>query len=115
MVGESRSMKIVGYADRFSVAAEETIRFMVSCELPQYRADIVRLIHGDPNPRGPGVKEELIATAVSGEYAGRRQALHKGFRTEMRADMITKPALAVFRFPLAMRSEERRVGKECRL
>jgi N,N-dimethylformamidase len=71
-------MKIVGYADRFSVAAEETIRFQVSCELPRYRADIVRLIHGDPNPRGPGVKEELMPSAVSGEYTGRQQALHKG-------------------------------------
>ena len=45
-------MKVVGYADRFSVAPDETIRFMVSCELPTYRADIVALstetlIHAD--------------------------------------------------------------------
>jgi N,N-dimethylformamidase len=71
-------MKVVGYADRFSVAPGETIRFMVSCELPTYRADIVRLIHGDPNPRGPGFKEELVASAVSGEYPGRFQEIYTG-------------------------------------
>src|SRR4029453_1971693 len=71
-------MKVVGYADRFSVAPGETIRFMVSCELPTYRADIVRLIHGDPNPRGPGFKEELVASAISGEYPGRFQEIHPG-------------------------------------
>jgi N,N-dimethylformamidase len=71
-------MKVVGYADRFSVAPGETIRFMVSCELPTYRADIVRLIHGDPNPRGPGFKEELVASAVEGEYPGRFQEIYTG-------------------------------------
>jgi N,N-dimethylformamidase len=71
-------MKVVGYADRFSVAPGETIRFMVSCELPTYRADIVRLIHGDPNPRGPGFKEELVVSAVSGEYTGRFQDIYTG-------------------------------------
>ncbi len=71
-------MEIVGYADQFSVAPGETIRFHVSCTQPSYQADIVRLIHGDPNPKGPGFKEELVATPVSGEYPGRRQDLHTG-------------------------------------
>jgi N,N-dimethylformamidase len=71
-------MKVVGYVDRLSVAAGETVHFMVSCERPTYRADIVRLIHGDPNPRGPGFKEEVIASAVSGEYRGRFQEIYTG-------------------------------------
>ncbi len=71
-------MKVVGYTDRLSVAAGETIHFMVSCELPSYRADIVRLIHGDPNPRGPGFKEELISTSANGEYQGRFQEIYTG-------------------------------------
>src|SRR5262245_12613423 len=71
-------MKVVGYTDRLSVTAGETIHFMVSCELPTYRADIVRLIHGDPNPRGPGFKEELITSTVSGEYRGRVQEIDTG-------------------------------------
>ncbi len=29
-------------------------------EAPRYRADIVRLIHGDANPKGPGIKETVV-------------------------------------------------------
>ena len=36
---------------------------MVSSAHPTYRADIVRLIHGDPNPLGPGFIEEAGRTA----------------------------------------------------
>ena len=72
-------MKIVGYSDKISVAAGETIRFMVSSEGPRsYRADIVRIICGDENPRGPGYKETLVKTAVSGAYKGRKQAIRPG-------------------------------------
>ena len=71
-------MKILGYADRLSVQPGETIRFMVSCELPTYRADIVRLIHGDENPEGPGFKEALVPTPASREYPGRHQPLNRG-------------------------------------
>lgn len=71
-------MQVVGYADRLSVQQGEVVRFMVSCQQPRYQADIVRLIHGDENPKGPGFKEELIETSVNGEYPGRVQLLHKG-------------------------------------
>jgi N,N-dimethylformamidase len=71
-------MKIVGYTDRLSVAPGETVRFMVSCEASRYRADIVRLVHGDTNPEGPGFKEELVETSANGEYPGRRQAIYSG-------------------------------------
>ncbi|HWA47534.1 MAG TPA: N,N-dimethylformamidase beta subunit family domain-containing protein, partial [Dongiaceae bacterium] len=71
-------MKITGYADRFSVAPGETIRFMVTSDAPRYRADIVRLVHGDTNPEGPGFQEREIATKASGEYPGRKQEIHPG-------------------------------------
>ena len=71
-------MKITGYADRFSVAPGETIRFMVSSDAPRYRADIVRLVRGDTNPEGPGFQEREIKTATSGEYPGRVQKIHAG-------------------------------------
>src|SRR5690348_17393549 len=51
---------------------------MVSSELPRYRAELVRLIHGDVNPQGPGFKEERIPSAIDGEYAGRVQEYHRG-------------------------------------
>lgn len=72
------AMGIAGYADRLSVQLRETVRFMVSSELPRYRAQIVGLIHGDPNANGPGIKEALIETPANGEYAGKRQELPLG-------------------------------------
>ena len=71
-------MKIVGYTDRLSVQPAQVVRFMVSCAAPRYRADIVRLVHGDRNPAGPGFKTEEVHSAVSGEYRGRRQTYPKG-------------------------------------
>ena len=69
---------LVGYADRLRVQPGETIKFMVSSEQPRYRADIVRLIHGDANPKGPGIKEVVVDTPANGEYPGRRQQLPLG-------------------------------------
>ena len=71
-------MKVVGYTDRLSVQPGQSIKFMVSCELPSYRADIVRLIHGDPNPQGPGFKEQLVDSPVNGDYTGIKQDFHIG-------------------------------------
>ncbi len=71
-------MQIVGYADRLSVQQGETVRFMVSCQQPRYRAHIVRLIHGNESPKGPGFKEEVIDSSANGEYPGRRQVLRRG-------------------------------------
>ncbi|MSQ11511.1 MAG: LamG domain-containing protein [Dehalococcoidia bacterium] len=71
-------MKVLGYADRLSVAPGDKIRFMVSCELPSYQMDIVRLIHGDVNPAGPGFKEELVRTTANREYPGRPQKIYVG-------------------------------------
>lgn len=71
-------MEVVGYADKLRVQPGESIGFKVSCELPSYKTQLVRLIHGDDNPRGPGFREELIDSPVNGEYPGRRQDLHPG-------------------------------------
>src|SRR4029450_690648 len=73
-----KGMQVVGYADRLSVQPGEIIKFMVSSELPRYRADLVRLLHGDPNPLGPGFKEEAIEAPFNKEYPGRHQDLPNG-------------------------------------
>ncbi|MXX31983.1 MAG: LamG domain-containing protein, partial [Chloroflexi bacterium] len=72
--------KIAGYSDEISVAPGERIRFMVSCEpgVDRYRADIVRLISGDRQPDGPGYRDELLPTSVSGEYPARTQETYCG-------------------------------------
>ena len=71
-------MRIVGYTDRISVQPGQKIGFKVSSQAPSYRADVVRLIHGDENPAGPGFKDELIESAVNGDYPGREQRLYIG-------------------------------------
>jgi N,N-dimethylformamidase len=71
-------LKLVGYSDRLSVAAGQRIAFMVSSELPTYRAQLVRLIHGDTNPAGPGFKALVVASDLDGEYRGKRQRLRPG-------------------------------------
>jgi N,N-dimethylformamidase len=70
---------IAGYSDRISVQPGETIRFMVSCSEPTtYRARLVRVVSGDLNPRGPGVKLPAVASAIDGTYRGRPQAINAG-------------------------------------
>ena len=73
------TLAVTGYSDRISVQSGQTIRFYVHSERNEsYQADIIRLIHGDTNPDGPGYKEEEIETLVTGEYPGRHQAVHAG-------------------------------------
>jgi N,N-dimethylformamidase len=71
-------MEIVGYTDRWSVAAGETLSVMVSCRRPRYRASLVRMRHGDINPKGPGLRVIEVPSALDGDYAGKEQRIHPG-------------------------------------
>lgn len=71
-------MPIVGYADALSVLPGQPLQVKVSTVMSRYRASLVRLVHGDVNPAGPGYKEERIASAIDGEYAGRHQRYPSG-------------------------------------
>jgi N,N-dimethylformamidase len=72
-------LPLAGYADRFSVAPGETIAFKVSSTSPQpYQARLVRLISGDPNPAGPGIKEEPVAAPFAASYPSRIQPVPLG-------------------------------------
>lgn len=70
--------ELIGYSDKFSVAPGEKLAFKVSTDLARYEVAIVRLIHGDENPDGPGYKEEVVSTPVNGAFPGRRQEIHCG-------------------------------------
>src|SRR3981081_761808 len=69
---------LLGYADRFSVQAGDTIRFMGSCEATSFDARLVRLIHGDNNPAGPGYRGEPQPSPVEGTYPGQRHVIAAG-------------------------------------
>ena len=54
-------MGITAYGDKWSVQQGDAIRFHVNCDGPStYNAQLVKLIHGDTNPAGPGFKEVPI-------------------------------------------------------
>lgn len=66
--------KILGYSDKISVRPGDAISFMVSSIDGQaYRSSIVRIIHGDNNPAGPGFRYEEVATDIDGSRPGRLQ------------------------------------------
>ncbi len=72
-------LNIVGYSDKFTVAPGETITFHVSSyKSESYEPDIVRLIHGDTNPEGPGYKEQLIKSGLPKSLPGKPQEIHIG-------------------------------------
>ncbi|MDE3175300.1 MAG: N,N-dimethylformamidase [Pseudomonadota bacterium] len=80
-------LKITGYPDRYSAAPGETIEFKISLEEgDQFEARIVRVVHGDCNPQGPGLKFRHVATAADGRYPGRPQRIDAG------SYMIVEPA-----------------------
>ena len=72
-------LPLAGYADRFSVAPGETIAFKVSSALPgTYQARLVRVISGDPNPAGPGIRERDVSAPFAGSYPSRVQRVPLG-------------------------------------
>ena len=71
-------MKVVGYADKLSVEPGAAITFMVSSEPGRFSARLVRLIHGDTNPAGPGYKDAAVESTLDGEYDGGLQELRPG-------------------------------------
>ena len=71
-------LKMTAYSNQICVAPGDTIKFMVNCELDSYETDIVHIRCGDTNPEGPGVREEVIDTPVTGRYRGRPQRIHAG-------------------------------------
>ena len=73
------AMRLTGYADLFGVNPGETIRFHVNCDGPKkYNAEIVKMVHGDTNPRGPGLIEKKVKADCNGEYTGRKQVIYSG-------------------------------------
>jgi N,N-dimethylformamidase len=72
-------VKISGYSDHIYCRPGDAVKFMVSCEEPlQYRAEIVRIVCGDDNPNGPGLKEFVVETDVNKSYQGRKQFIQAG-------------------------------------
>jgi N,N-dimethylformamidase beta subunit-like protein len=72
-------LPITGYFDRFSHRPGETFSAFVSVrDGGRYRARLVRVLSGDPNPSGPGIRFEDLSHRFDQSFDGRRQAIHLG-------------------------------------
>jgi N,N-dimethylformamidase len=73
------TISITGYTDKVSVAPGEEVSFQVSVDnASSAQVEIVRLIHGDEHPEGPGFIEEVVPTVLSGEHAVTKQFVDVG-------------------------------------
>lgn len=73
------TVAITGYTNKVSVAPCEDIEFKVSVENAKVAdVEIVRLIHGDENPEGPGFIEEVIDSHCAGEHLVTKQFVDVG-------------------------------------
>src|SRR5512146_1939664 len=71
--------RLFGYCDRISVCGGETIRFMVTAESTErVEAQVVRLIHGDEHPEGPGCVEVPVSAEVNGSLRVSKQFTQVG-------------------------------------
>lgn len=76
---------LIGYTDRLSMRPGESLEVKVSSVGPApYKAELVRVISGDPNPSGPGIRTESVASDFEGTYPSRPQTAVLG--SHMRAD-----------------------------
>lgn len=73
------TLPITGYLDRFSHRAGERFEAHVSMrEAGEFRARIVRVISGDPNPAGPGMRFEDLSARLDRTMAGGPQPIRLG-------------------------------------
>lgn len=71
--------QVYGYSDKLSVGAGDSIAFMTSAEgTTKLRAQLVRLVHGDENPDGPGFVEEEVDAPINREWPARKQYVQRG-------------------------------------
>lgn len=76
---DGKTISLVGYVERISGRPGERIGVKVSSQSSEpYSADLVRIVHADPNPAGPGLKLEPIPSGFAGDYESRSQAVIPG-------------------------------------
>ena len=77
-------LPLTGYNDCISAPTGGTIAFKTSSTLDKpYAVDVVRIMHGDPNPAGPGLKYEAVEMGCEGSYPSRFQSVHLGSYVEV--------------------------------
>jgi len=70
-------LPLTGYSDPLNAEPGSTVRFHISAPTA-YEASLVRLIHGDRNPTGPGFKESEVVSSVDRRFEGSLQSIWMG-------------------------------------
>jgi N,N-dimethylformamidase len=88
--------ELIGYSSAFSVEAGASIDFFVTATSVSYESCMVKLVHGDDNPAGPGFKEQILPGVARTSHPGRVQqarcgsfAISPPTETPARADSFT--------------------------
>jgi N,N-dimethylformamidase len=71
-------VNVVGYLDRLSAPAGASVACLISTTAPTVDVDVVRLIHGDTNPAGPGFRIEPVPAVPARTVPGRVQDVYPG-------------------------------------
>ncbi|SVE05454.1 uncharacterized protein METZ01_LOCUS458308, partial [marine metagenome] len=80
-------IRINGYCDPLNVKADDEIDFMISAEnTKKVSSKIVRLVHGDENPLGPGFIENEIEGNFPNNLKVSRQFSQKGAFAKIKDD-----------------------------
>jgi N,N-dimethylformamidase len=73
------TISITGYTDKVSYAPGDTVNVQISVDNAlEAQVEVVRVIHGDEHPEGPGFIEEVIPSAISGSHAVTKQFVNDG-------------------------------------
>ena len=100
-------LRLLGYSDRLHAGPGDTVKFMVSCDHDDYEVRLVRLIHGDTNPAGPGFRQEVVPSSID----GRRPGKHESIRTGSCA-RVEVPALPEFTFATFLQPTNPATGEQ---
>lgn len=73
-----KTNEYLGYPDRISVPAGETVRFQLSSKRPEVKVEVLRLRCGDVDANGPGFKYDVMDSAIDGVHACLDQEIRPG-------------------------------------
>ena len=95
-------IRLFGYSDPLAAKLTQTVDFKISAEgTTEASVEIVRLVHADYNPKGPGFIEEPVGTDLPKSIAVKRQYTQNGSFARVgneRGLLSPKGSFSVFAF-----------------
>lgn len=73
-----KTNEYLGYPDRISIPAGETVKFQLSSKREKVRVEVLRLRCGDVDTNGPGFKYDVMDSAIDGVHACLDQEIRPG-------------------------------------